>query len=289
MSQDKPLQAPALLEDSLRDFYRREKQEPIPSEVWEKAFASIPLPPPSTSSETFAAPEGSWFSRLREKASRLREKASRFGGWSSWLPLGVSAAALVLILRVLPWEESRPSRLAFEPGGERPKGGPSSFTLYFSRKTAEGFQHKEDAKPGEILREGDLIQVGYVAPQPLHFLLLSLNQRGEVSAIVPLEAKESLPLPKGRGTLPKEGSLALDENLGLELFLFLVSDAAFSFATAQKAVEAAYQKVGGDLRKLQTIPGPWSSHPLLIVKASGGSAPQAEPRERPHHAHPEKE
>ena len=263
----------SLMDATLRAFYQHE-QEDISPALWERAFSTLPTPSKETSPK---APAPLW-------------KA-----WWTWslFPLG-AAAAFLLLLRpapphLLPPPTNPPSlqppKRSQESGtnakndrtnaksdtknakndGMTAKSSLLALTLLHAKKS-ESYQHKSHTRPGAILHEGDIVQLAYESPSPLHLMLLSLNQRGEISLYAPFGKQKSLPIPKGQGFFPPEGSLTLDDYIGDELFIFLVSKQTFTLKEAERAILNTYKQAKHNLRAIQRIHGDWWSRCLLIHK-----------------------
>lgn len=117
-----------------------------------------------------------------------------------------------------------------------------------------------------VLEPGALIQFELHLYKALHVAVLSINQKGVISAFVPLSAKKSIYKPQGKQSLPYKGSLELDDYIGLERIFVLFSKHAFSMNTARKHIRQAYIRARRNIKKMQTLPD-WRCHTLLIRKA----------------------
>lgn len=104
------------------------------------------------------------------------------------------------------------------------------------RMNTKGSLSHTTAKPtrdGQRVRPGDWIQFRYRSPSPLHLMVVGFNQKQEIFAYLPLQGTQSLRVPAGQKRLP-EKALELDDTLGRELFLMIVSREPFSLSSVKR-------------------------------------------------------
>jgi len=144
-------------------------------------------------------------------------------------------------------------------------------TLYLRRGTTRSFQ----AESKQELYPGDFIQFAYSAGHPYHVMIISLNDKGEVSLFVPFsDSKQSHQVEAGRGLLPDAlGTLELDDYVGMERIFFVYASKAFGFNELKQVVEKSFQKAGRSLTKLKSLPGPWKWKDMVILKKSNKITP----------------
>ena len=137
-------------------------------------------------------------------------------------------------------------------------------TLYLRRGATRSFQ----AAPSQVLHPGDFIQFAYSAGRPHHVMIVSLNDKGEVSLFVPFsQSKQSYRVDSGRGLLPDAlGTLELDDYIGKERIFFVYASKSFTFAQLKRTIEQSFQQADRSVEKLKALPGPWQWKDLVIVK-----------------------
>jgi hypothetical protein len=171
-------------------------------------------------------------------------------------------SALLLSPQTPPKQRPILSRPTPEPT-QTPKGDMPVFRmLYFSK----GAQHSQLARHGQALSAGDLIQFTVEHTRALHTMILSLNTKGVVSVVIPFEGKESRLLQAGKHHLPERSSLELDEEQGLEAYLFLTSATPFVFSQAKSLIEKAFVRSERDLLRLDLQALPFQAQIFLIQK-----------------------
>ena len=173
---------------------------------------------------------------LAARIARTPSREHRHVRWT--LPLGLAAAAIVLILAMpRAWPGQPRSGDASAADGDRIKGLEPSLTVY--RRTASGSETLAD---GSIARTGDLLRVGYVAAGRAYGVILSIDGRGVVTRHLPPNGDRAAPLGRGGATL-LDSSYELDDAPGWERFYFVTSDTPFAVAAvmdAAKNVAAAH-------------------------------------------------
>jgi hypothetical protein len=105
----------------------------------------------------------------------------------------------------------------------------------------------------EPLATGERLRVGYTPGEHAYVLSLSIDARGEVTALYP-EQGSSLPISDGAPSATRflPDSLELT-GTGLERVLVVLSDKAIDVDTARRAARAAYDRAGGELDRLPQL------------------------------------
>lgn len=210
--------------------------------------------------------------------------------WSRWLP-GLAVAAMACVAGVL-WLQpmfstqttistppSRRGGAAYMPPQRQPNArkrplatrrlvpkGEAILNLLHAQKTPRGFTHRQLTRDGARLSAGDLVQLHYQTAQPAYVMVLSLNQKGEVSLFIPFGKSQSIRVATGVGHLPKTGSLELDAYTGREFFFLLSSPKPFAVQEAKKAIEKAFVQTQSKRAQLRELPGPWTARVIAVQK-----------------------
>ena len=144
-----------------------------------------------------------------------------------------------------------------------PKGDTPVFRMLYFPK---GAQHSQLARHGQPLSAGDLIQFTVEQTRALYTMILSINTKGVVSVVIPFEGKESRLLQAGKHHLPERSSLELDDEQGLEAYLFLTSARPFVFSQVKSLIEKAFLRSERDLLRLDLQALPFQAQIFLIQK-----------------------
>ncbi|MCB9759255.1 MAG: hypothetical protein H6739_05405 [Alphaproteobacteria bacterium] len=174
------------------------------------------------------------FEVLRAAAARVddapaaRPAPTKAPWWRSLWLVPVLAAAVVVMVMVLPGEDTRTTRAK----------GDVDLDFLVMRGGAV-----EPGEEGEVLRAGDRIQFTYRADGLDSLVLLSVDGEGTLSVFYP--AQGDIPvsiIPGDRHVL--QGSIVLDDAPGPELFVGVFSPSSVDEARA--LVEDAWAKGGAD-------------------------------------------
>jgi hypothetical protein len=193
------------------------------------------------------------FPATEEKVvERLSGSRAGFRGFFTYPRLAaVSAAVLAVVLAVFLWH----------PGDRG--------STYIGIKGTVGLEvycQRADrvfrVQPGDTLLPRDRIRFAVSTAGPGHFMIVSVDQRGEVSLFHP-----SGPVPGGRMEL--EGSTILDESKGDERIYALFSEQVIDFNSVQAAVGRGLKDSGG-VENLVTLPLELAQNSLLIQKGNPG-------------------
>lgn len=125
------------------------------------------------------------------------------------------------------------------------------------------FRAKSEVRDGDTLEPGDLIQLSYHTAEPTYLVIASINHRGDVSILAPLEGKKSLLLKKGKGTLE---TLELDEYIGVEKLVALTSTSPFSIERVRRSIRSAFYRSQRRVQNIHLIPGSWTQSWTLLIR-----------------------
>jgi hypothetical protein len=151
--------------------------------------------------------------------------------------LGALAAVLLAVLGAL---------LVPREPSHRLKGG-AAIEMYVKR--TEGPVRAED---GASLTQGDQVQFRYHAAGKSWLLVLSVDGRRAITPLYPSDGGESIPVSPS-GTHVLEGSIILDDAVGVERIFAFFSDAPLSFEEVRKRAEETLSTHAGDLRSLDGV------------------------------------
>ena len=121
---------------------------------------------------------------------------------------------------------------------------------------------------GEHAREGDLLQLAYVATQDSYGMILSIDGRGTVTLHLPESQGKSTELEEGKQFLLPH-AIELDDAPDFERFFFLTSDAPIDVdGVLQDAQDLAKNPV--DVRQQNIdLPENYTQYSVLILKGEG--------------------
>jgi hypothetical protein len=161
---------------------------------------------------------------------RARLPAPDAGGGFGWrVPLGVAAAAMLVIVAIPLW--TAPGRDPVSPvvTEDRIKGLLPALTIY--RRTASGTETLAD---GSVARPGDLLRVAYTGAGRTYGVILSIDGRGGVTLHLPPDGERAALLKNGHAT-PLDQAYELDDAPGWERFYFVTGETAFAVAPVMEA------------------------------------------------------
>ncbi len=159
-----------------------------------------------------------------------------------WLTLGsaLAAAAVVVLLLTVPRDMiftggDEPTRVVAPT--ERSKGLTPALRVYKQGSDTSGARQAVLLDPGSEVAEGDLLQIGYLAPGAQHGVILSIDGRGALSLHHPQTAGGSTALESdGEVLLPR--AYELDDAPGFERFFLITSQQSIDVAAILKAARA---------------------------------------------------
>lgn len=125
------------------------------------------------------------------------------------------------------------------------------------------FKAKARVQEGDALSPGDQIQLTYENNRPMYMVIASINEKGEVSILAPLDGKTSQRLDAGKGAFEV---LELDDYIGQERLFALSALSSFSVTQAKASLKRAFAAAGGKLKQIQTIKGPWMVGWSLLIR-----------------------
>lgn len=252
-------------------------------------FASISAPHEPNAYTAFQQLEARLPSRssLHEQTSHI---PSLFSGWFKWMHWSLATVAVALcIIWFIPQNQEHPSLLLTpQKTHVEPRTQPTKRPLF----TAKGFPirmlhaHRHFGSPtlaftpaqhtrsGAQLYPGDLVQFSYHLEEPLHLMIVSLNNRGEVFPFVPFRGTESIYVKSGKGTLPRNISLKLDQYIGPERFFIIASKDHFRYKEVQETLLTQWKRQDKDLIHWPEHTSKWSIvQSILIYKRPKYSSP----------------
>ena len=126
--------------------------------------------------------------------------------------------------------------------------------------------------PGDRLLPEDMIRFVPALPGPGYLMVISVDDQGRASLYYPNSESAAAPTTGERAPLP--GSVILDSSEGPERIFLFYSRTPFEFDQIQKAITAAWSRVGA-LDDLQEISAPVlaSQTSVLIVKTRKEETP----------------
>jgi hypothetical protein len=175
-----------------------------------------------------------------ERAARVpRVRPPRVWALGSTFALAAAAAVVVMV-----WPFGKPAEIMH--GRNQIKGGDSALMRIAS---ATGDEQRA-LQPAEFtaLRPGERLRLGYTTTTPGYLSAVSLDDRGEVSALYP-EAGGSLAVAATHGTTYLPDSLELTGAGRERIFLFL-ADRPLDAQTVAQSVRQAHALAKGDLAEL---------------------------------------
>ena len=198
-------------------------------------------------------PSAAFMARLDEKTNSDRGRIYRgaLSGFAVAVALGASAVFVAL-----------PSNDVSMPTGVRMKGTIDlALRLHVSR-------HGEPAAPFDVrdpLRPGDIVRFVVDAPAEGYPAVVSIDERQQLSWYVPTADAQARPLAAGRSiVLP--GAIQLDDYLGRELVILIMSETPVRKSAIEKHVHEAIARADGDLVALHRRGWGPNGVSLLIAK-----------------------
>ena len=191
-----------------------------------------------------------WMGRqIRMRAEGVTMAApERAFSWRLWAMPVMVATLLVAVLPAL-----------FEQPETRIKGLEPHLKLFL--KTAEGSQTLADSSQ---VREGNLVQIVYLAVGQPYGTIFSVDGRGEVTQHFPARGKMAARL-KTAGADTLDFSYELDDAPRWERFYFVTADSVFDLRTVEREIARLATEEGGRLR----LPGGFKQHLFTLFKGAG--------------------
>jgi hypothetical protein len=185
--------------------------------------------------------------RMRAEGAAMATSARAFS-WRLWAMPVVVATLLVAVLPML-----------FEQPETRIKGLEPHLKLFL--KTSEGSETLADSSE---VREGDLIQIVYLAAEQSYGTIFSVDGRGEVTQHLPGRGKLAGRL-KTVGADTLDFSYELDDAPRWERFYFVTADSVFDLGPVEREIARLAMEEGGTLR----LPGEFKQHLFTLFKGAG--------------------
>jgi hypothetical protein len=191
---------------------------------------------------------------IQRRAAREQRRVPR--NIRSWWALSSATAGVAALAMILAVREHKGSRMQ-GPVSESERGesigikGDLKPVLRIYRKSAAG---AEALRPDAKVRQGDTLQIRYVAAGRRYGVIASVDARGAVTLHLPENPGTAVALERdGERALPH--AYELDDSPGFERFVFVTSDAPFDSADVARALA-----IGG------TLPAPLASFDLILKK-----------------------
>lgn len=128
------------------------------------------------------------------------------------------------------------------------RGGAVTLDLFVSR---EG-RAARPADPDEPLRQGDVLRFGVRSDEAGYVTVANQDDRGRVSLYFPVPGDTPHRVEAGEQTL-LPGSIILDDFIGEELLVLVISPSKIPEKTIRDALLRAYDAVGGDLGRMTDV------------------------------------
>lgn len=219
---------------------------------------------------------------IRRRLEREQEAGGRSRrGWMPWVlaPTLVAAAAVAWVMVRTPEDttlavDDTHAELVDDgqPELTRIKGAVDPH-LVIDRRTSAGH---ERLGAGEMVGEGDLLQLSYVPAGRREGVIVSIDGAGAVTLHHPAEPEGSPALDEG-AEIPLGHSYELDDAPSFERFLFVTRDGQ---PPAVDEVLRAAEQLARDPKRAREgtleLPGEgWEQHALILNKASASSEGEA--------------
>ena len=128
-------------------------------------------------------------------------------------------------------------------------------------------RHKNSTRTqkGAILHPGDFVQFAYNTTKSFHLMIISIDAKGKISRYVPL-GEQSLLVKPGKGSIPKDEAIELDDALGMEYFLILTSNKHFKYKDVLKETKKALKVSKGAPKSIQFSKSHWKVQQITWIK-----------------------
>ncbi len=190
----------------------------------------------------------------RERVARARAELSQQGEPQGWHGLSLSlpvAASLALLFMSAPRELPEPSRMTrplVELDTVRIKGSPRL------RVHRQGTGEPELLPDHAQARQGDVLQLSYVAAGRRHGVVVSVDGRGAVTLHHPMTSAGSTELGTGEAVALAH-AYELDDAPGFERFLFVTSDRPLEVAAVVEAARVLARQPSEARTRPLPLPG----------------------------------
>lgn len=260
-----------LPEEDAREIRRQASINPDVQEALENIESSnrtvlLRYPPPAVKERLLA--------RLAEDRERKNDKGRLIGMTFLRRTLYISsafAAALLLLVFVLP-------SLKKQNVGEEPWVGEEYFQakgtealdlsktqLLVYRKSNDRVEMLAD---GSLSKEGDLLQLAYVAAQAPYGIILSIDGRGAITLHYPSEKGDATGLAQNKKVL-LPNAIELDDAPGFERFFFLTSESPIDPASILARAKSLAAEPGRAREGKLELPEGIEQSSIIILKGDG--------------------
>ncbi len=183
----------------------------------------------------------------------------------------VLATVLIFFLLILPAIKEKTGTEPFVIGPEQTvvKGIPA---IDFSKTQLLIFRKIDDEvemmKDREQAREGDLLQLAYVASEESHGMILSIDGRGSVTLHYPTDIGGSTTLSQQKESL-LPNAIELDDAPDFERFFFVTSGSDIDVKAVLKKAESLAKEPGLVPQIDLDLPAGLKQYSILILKGEG--------------------
>lgn len=207
------------------------------------------------------AEAGTGAAESMESAASLARKAARPRlGWQKLVPaVGFAVVALVAGFVIF---TRQPSVVQPQTPVEeiRLKGNDAHLVVY--RKTSEG---SETLQHGDIVRQRDTLQIGYVSTNEGYGAIVSIDGRGAVTLHFPASATDAKKLESG-GEVFLPFAYQLDDAPDFERFFLVTYQEPFALDSLLESARQLVAAKGPAQSQDLTLPDQWQQTSLLLVK-----------------------
>ena len=183
-----------------------------------------------------------------------RRRAPKRRGLAMSLSFAATAALAVMVVMMIP--------RADDPT-ERTKGLAPHVLAW--RKTAG---EPEALLPGSLTKQGDVLQLGYVAAGARYGVIASLDGRGHATLHFPAESELSTRLSTDGGAILLDEAYELDDAPTFERFFFVTSNEPLDAARVLEALHRLGEQSDAGLRGVPLLAGKTAVHTFVVLKDS---------------------
>jgi len=210
-----------------------------------------------------AHPVEAMTAQIRERAEQRRVEAQekeRFRAgrrFSRPLTWGLSAAAMVLAVFSIVVSVEQPRSDATRLKGLTPH-------LSVFRKTLAG--GAEELRAGAEARQGDILQLSYVAAGARYGVIFSIDGRGSVTWHLPQTSSGTAPDLDQEGSVALPSAYELDDAPSFERFFLVYGSTPFAVEDVARAAADLASRVSSAARDSLTLPRGLGQYSLLVKK-----------------------
>jgi hypothetical protein len=187
------------------------------------------------------------------------------------LYFSAALAALLLVVLFLPQQTRKPGAAPFDEGEEYSAvKGTQNIDLFKTqlliyRKNKDKVELLSD---GARAREGDLLQLAYVAASHPYGLIFSIDGRGVVTLHYPMEKNSSVDLLQNKKTVLPH-AIELDDAPGFERFFLITSESQIDVDTVLNKAKNLANDPTKVIRAELDLPSDINQYSILVLKGEG--------------------